>query len=629
MNSFRKKFEKFGDYFTKVTRTKPKIGINTEKQQSLVQHPWVDERKQRRKKRTQQHPSISFLNQKNNSSRSTVMTKIDQMVKIVWNDFSTNLEKSVIIDTIRKNVKHFLPYAQLPGIPIELKAIIVISQFEDDCINADVLKKTIENVNSAKNNEAVKTVLTEYFDNKISDIIEKETGKNILNPMRVVERTRKLINAETDRKQGLKDIKENKKDPASESYKDAVNAVKKAESRISQLKNAFDFREVRVLDPNDPLIFKKTKIRQESSLDESPSEELDNGDTNSFQLKINDATTIKDNYINKNKSQNDFNETQENNDEEQSEMNLTELKSFDFGFKNNSMNKDSAENPKIEEITANPIVNNPFLRDKAIKKSSKRNKKEYSVPVSNEYKIFKRKENKRIKNIRNKNDRSFDNIEQGENNIINNLRKSTKFVINKLNNIEPKIPDENLDNNQPQLNNKDKDINSSMDSNNLDNNNMSNKESNVSNFSESENENNNDNANKKETRVSKSGINPTNNSDAAVDKKKKIVENLFGPGAVQKIELNNNKKKANISQDNKNNRKINHTKHNSDTLVAKDILANLFGSDDKTTKLKLNNSENKENVNNNIEPNNNIDKKVDFNLTQNNQNKENQENVAP
>lgn len=229
----------------KVTRPKPQ------------QHPWMKKRMAQRAER-QSRRSLGLTNQKNNILKSTVMTKINQMVRIVWNDLSKNLGDSGLIRLIGAGVEKFLPYAQLPDVPIELKALIVIAQSEE-FEDAGALKKTIENVNIAKNDKAVKTVLTKYFDNKISDIIEQKMHKNILNPMRVVEQTRKYIEVIKDINQGEKEIQKNGNNKTGFQYQNTKNKLQDAKNRMERLINAFDFRGVQGL--NLPKDFKKTETQ--------------------------------------------------------------------------------------------------------------------------------------------------------------------------------------------------------------------------------------------------------------------------------------------------------------------------------------------------------------------------------
>ena len=241
-------------------------------------HPWVTERRSRL---TQQQPNQGFgffgQNQGGFGSQkqkvSGVRQKIDKIVKIIWKDVCDNRTSSFCFKEgkNREILKNFaLRYAQLKDIPIELKAILYLVRSYD--VPGDpktTLIETIKNVDLASKNPAVKRVLTDYFDTKIGEIMAKEKGKTLQQPMRMVTQTREMDAATKELKEHEEEVVEimnenknkkykNKKDPV---YQAAMENMKKIENKITNLKNNFDYKPKKNGKPKEnlnfgPLLFK-------------------------------------------------------------------------------------------------------------------------------------------------------------------------------------------------------------------------------------------------------------------------------------------------------------------------------------------------------------------------------------
>ena len=230
------------------------------------QHPWIFER---RKRLTQQQPNqgFGFFGQNQgglgspNQKVSGVRQKIDKIVKIIWNDVCNNHTSSFCFkeDKNRNILKEFaLRYAQLKDIPIELKAILYLVQSYN--VPGDGLKKTfiktIKNVDLASKNPAVKRVLTDYFDTKTGEIMAKEKGKTLQQPMRMVTQTREMDLAKKKLKEyedeavEYRKEKKYKKNPL---YKTAIENMNKIKSKITNLENNFDYIPLQNKNPKENL----------------------------------------------------------------------------------------------------------------------------------------------------------------------------------------------------------------------------------------------------------------------------------------------------------------------------------------------------------------------------------------
>ena len=224
-------------------------------------HPWVDDRKALRTRRTRrigffnQNQRVDFQNQENNIPASSNAQKINNIVGVIWKDISKTYDRSVFFEIATEDfIKRICRYARHLNASIEAKAVafLLLKNRQHD-LEESHIEQIIKHVNSK--NKAVESVLTNYFDAQIDEFLTKESSINISNPKRLIDQIRAKRETEKEVSRCARDmanyqnnitaLKTNKRDHTAWGvlYSAAEKKLQEARRRVSEIANAFDYRQ--------------------------------------------------------------------------------------------------------------------------------------------------------------------------------------------------------------------------------------------------------------------------------------------------------------------------------------------------------------------------------------------------